>query len=56
MFGGYHGQDGDKQKIIDLKAELVNDPNNLDLKRKLEDKKRYHKEKMDSALRSYSRI
>ena len=56
MFGGYVGQDEDKQKIKDLKAELEKNPNSLEVRQQLENAKKYYQERMDSALRSYSRL
>ena len=56
MFGGYCGQIGDKQKIQDLKLKLENDPDNLELKNELVEAKKHHRDRMDSALRSYSRL
>lgn len=56
MFGGYVGQDRDKQTIKDLTAKLANDPNNLEIKRELETAKKKYQDTMDRALRSYSRI
>lgn len=56
MFGGYLGQDEDKQKIKDLKAEVEKNPDSLELKQQLKDAEKYHRDRMDSALRAYSRL
>ena len=56
MFGGYLGQDDAKEKIKDLSAKLANDPNNEELREKLAEAKKSHQDRMDSALRSYSRL
>lgn len=56
MFGGYVGQDRDKQRIKDLKAELEKNPDSLELKQQLKDAEKTYQDRYYSALQSYSRL
>ena len=55
MFGGYFGQDKAKAEIERLEEKLKREPS-IATKKELEEVKKRHKERMDSALRSYMRI
>ena len=56
MFGGYVGQDRDKQRIKDLKAEVEKNPDSLELKQQLKDAEKTYSDRMRSALESYNRL
>jgi len=56
MFGGYHGQECDLKRIDNAKIKLDNDPKNKDLIKEYNRLVKCYEEKMNSALRSYSRI
>lgn len=56
MFGGYAGQEKDKEKIRSLEIKLKENPNDSDLREDLEKARKNYQDKMESALRAYSRL
>ena len=55
-FGGYVGQDSDRERVKELKDKVDKDPKNFELRKEYNEYKREVNDRYRSALLSYARL